>query len=60
MMQGDSFAAIATMVLRCIRRRRTTLPEPSSPTTLQLFLPRSMPSTAMSMEGPLSSESPPT
>src|SRR5579862_4942028 len=49
-MQGESFAAKATMVLRCMRRRRATLPEPSSPTRLQLFLPRSMPRTAMSME----------
>src|SRR6476619_2977266 len=52
MMQGESFAATATMVLRCIRRRRMTLLEPSSPTMLQLFLPKSMPSTAMSMESP--------
>src|SRR5512139_2663002 len=40
------------MVLRCMRRRRMTLPEPSSPTTLQLFLPRSMPRTAISMDNP--------
>jgi Helix-turn-helix domain len=42
----------AFMVLRCLRRRRMTLPEPSSPTMLQLFLPRSMPRTAMSIESP--------
>ena len=59
-MQGESFAATATMVLRCIRRRRMTLPEPSSPTMLQLFLPRSMPRTAISIESPfLSPNRPP-
>ena len=51
-MQGESFEARLTMVLRCMRRRRITLPELSSPTRLQLFLPRSMPSTAISMEAP--------
>jgi transposase len=50
-MQGDSLSAMFTMVLRCMRRRRTTLPDPSRPTTLQLFLPRSIPRTAISMEG---------
>ena len=59
MMQGESLEARPTMVLRCMRRRRMTLPEPSSPTTLQLFLPRSMPRTAISMDAPLASESPP-
>ena len=47
------------MLLRCMRRRRMTWPVPSSPTTLQLFLPRSMPRTAIAMESLPSSESPP-
>src|SRR3954468_9818348 len=45
---GSPDASLATLS-RCIRRRSTTRPEPSSPTTLQLFLPRSIPRTAISM-----------
>ena len=51
MMQGDSFAVIPTMVLRCIRRRKMTRPDASRPTTLQLFFPRSISRTAISMDG---------
>ena len=42
MMQGESLEARPTMVLRCMRHHRMTLPEPSSPATRQLFLPRSI------------------
>ena len=48
------------MLLRCMRRRRMTSPAPSSPTTLQLFLPRSMPRTAIPMATLPGSELPPT
>lgn len=44
-----SAAAYVMTVSRRIRRRTTTLPVASSPTTLQLFLPRSIPRTGTSM-----------
>src|ERR1700732_4871761 len=44
----DSLAARATMLSRRIRRRSTTRPVGSSPTTLQLFLPKSIPRTSTS------------
>src|SRR4051794_37373866 len=46
---AGNFAAQAMTVSRRIRRRRTTFPALSRPTTLQLFLPRSTPRTAISM-----------
>src|SRR5437763_16745683 len=49
MMHAGRPDASLTTASRCIRRRSTTRPEPSSPTTLQLFLPRSIPRTAISM-----------
>ncbi len=42
-----NFAPKAITVSRRIRRRSTTRPAASSPTRLQLFLPRSIPSTAI-------------
>src|SRR3954469_24615310 len=48
--QAGSLAANANTVSRRIRRFITTLPAASSPTTLQLFLPRSMPRTAICMD----------
>ena len=39
---GRELRGQAQMVLRCMRHHRMTLPEPSSPATRQLFLPRSM------------------
>ena len=44
-MQGEIFAANAINVSRLARRRKTTAPEVSRPTTLQTFLPRSTPRT---------------
>src|SRR3954447_8798374 len=49
---GRPDASLTTASL-CMRRRSTTRPEPSSPTTLQLFLPRSIPRTAISMSASL-------
>src|SRR5215218_5815183 len=47
--QRGSPAANLMTPSRLRRRRRTTRPAASSPTTLQLFLPRSIPSTAICM-----------
>src|SRR5215472_8775779 len=44
--RGIPAASLITPSLRS-RRRRTTRPAASSPTTLQLFLPRSIPNTAI-------------
>ena len=47
-MQAGSLSRIGDHEFsRRIRRRTTTLPDPSSPTRLQLFLPRSIPRTAI-------------
>jgi hypothetical protein len=46
-MQAGSLLANATKLSRVILRRSTTAPCISSPATLQLFLPRSIPSTAI-------------
>ena len=46
-MQAGSFAPKAIRLSRRIRRRSTTRPVASSPTRLQLFLPRSIPRTAI-------------
>jgi len=53
-MQVGSLAEKAITLSRRMRRRTTTLPDASSPTKLQLFLPRSIPRTAICM-GPLHS-----
>src|SRR6202035_3837516 len=44
-MQGESFAAKPISVSLLARRRKITAPDASRPTMLQIFLPRSMPST---------------
>jgi hypothetical protein len=44
---GGSFSARAISVSRLTLRRITTAPDASSPTTLQTFLPRSMPSRSL-------------
>src|ERR1700691_2045262 len=47
--QAGSFSANPINVSRLILRRMTTAPDASSPTTLQTFLPRSMPRTEISI-----------
>jgi hypothetical protein len=47
--QAGSFSASPINVSRLILRRITTAPDASSPTTLQTFLPTSMPSTEISI-----------
>src|SRR6201994_30270 len=49
-MQAGSFSVKAAMLSGRIRRRLITAPELSRPATLQLFLPRSIPRTAMSID----------
>jgi hypothetical protein len=46
-MQVGSLAMKAIKSSRVIRRRRTTAPAVSAPARLQLFLPRSIPRTAI-------------
>src|SRR6202047_5642578 len=47
MMQGGKALVRPTTLAGRMRRRLTTAPRPSSPTRLQLFLPRSIPRTAI-------------
>ncbi|KQQ30772.1 hypothetical protein ASF58_24460 [Methylobacterium sp. Leaf125] len=47
MLQVGRLAAKAVTASRVMRRRSTTAPFPSNPAKLQVFLPRSIPSTAM-------------
>src|SRR3954451_6898721 len=48
-MHVGNLPASSTSLSRLIRRRNPTAPEPSRPTMLHTFLPRSIPSTATSM-----------
>jgi hypothetical protein len=48
--QAGSFSAKAAMLSGRIRRRLITAPVPSRPTTLQLFLPKSIPRTAICID----------
>jgi hypothetical protein len=47
MMQAGNFLTNATMLAGRMRRRMITAPLPSSAARLQLFLPRSIPITAI-------------